>query len=412
LHKTSGAIIVTASHNPYFYNGLKFKNSLGGSASPKQTKIFEEKIKQTKEVDLPEVDIHSQNPEIKTVNPKNEYFSHLEGLVDCELISSSNPKVIVDPMFGAGQGYYYQLLKRLGVNVLEIHNQIDPFFGGLQPEPIMPHLNELKQTVVSEGYDLGLALDGDADRSGIIDNQGNFINSHQIFSLLLWHLTENKGQKGSVIKTVSTTSLIDKIAATNTLPLVETPVGFKYISDHMINNDVLIGGEESGGIGARGHIPERDGIFIGLLVLEMLAITKKTIPELLAKLFQKYGNFVYDRKDLDISDNLRKTFYEQLNQLNAQDFFNKQIDQTKNKDGVKYLFNDGSWLMLRLSGTEAVVRVYSEADSKIKMELNTYLMMGAGSCYVYPAQRPLLESIQRLTQKVKLKNSLRRAKAW
>lgn len=369
--KADAGIVITASHNPYYYNGFKIKNNKGGSASPEQIAALEPYL--DKKTKLPIHRFHT-NPKCPTFNPKAAFFTHLNNLIPNERFKNSNVKVIVDPLFGAGIGYFKELLQSYSVEAQEIHNQTHPSFGGLQPEPIGENLKDLKAAVIGAKAGIGLALDGDADRSGVVDENGAFINSHQIFALLLYHLVENKGLRGLVVKTYSTTSLVDIMAEKYGLEVKQTPIGFKHISNLMLNNDVLIGGEESGGIGIKGHIPERDGMLIGLMLLELMIETGKPIGQLLNNLYKQFGTFSYDRIDKIIQASSKQSLYKDLAESNISKIVNKDLRQVLNQDGYKYEFEDRSWLMFRLSGTESVVRIYAEAADP--NEVNRMLTLG------------------------------------
>ncbi len=358
-------IVITASHNPYYYNGFKIKNAQGGSASPEQIKSLEPYL--TKDATLPKHEFHSK-PACSVFNPFEDYAAHVAKIIDKKVFNQPSLKVVIDPVFGAGKGYFKQLLEQYNLEVIEIHNSENPSFGGLQPEPIGENLDELKKAVLKNNAHIGLALDGDADRSGVIDEKGNFVNSHQIFALLLYHLVENKKLTGSVIKTFSTTSLIDRMAENYGLSVKQTPIGFKYISNLMLSEDVLIGGEESGGIGVKGHIPERDGILINLMIVELMLVSGKSISELIGDLYQKFGSFMYNRIDKIILPKAKVTLYHNLKNSNVGDLVNKPLRSLHNSDGCKFEFEDRSWLMFRLSGTESVVRIYAEASSKDEVE--------------------------------------------
>ncbi len=364
--KADGAIMFTASHNPYRYNGLKFKAPYGGSASPDITNTIEHQLEENNRVKKePSVADFAKAVSIGTVkyfDPKKSYLKELARLVDVELIKKQPVSVVVDPMYGAGQGYLSDFLRDAGCEVKEIRGWRDPYFGGGNPEPFLPHLGELAETVTGH-YPLGLALDGDADRIGAIDVSGEFINSHMIFSLLLKYLYEEKGLTGDVVKTVSTTLMIDKLARAYGMRLHETPIGFKYICDKMLSDDILIGGEESGGIGIKNHIPERDGILMGALLVEILVFYKSTLSKLYADLANKHGRFCYDRVDIEIDADSRNRLLAFLRTYQPKKLAGIPVAFINTADGFKFSMEDDSWLMIRPSGTEAIVRLYSEAKS-------------------------------------------------
>lgn len=368
--KTDGAIMFTASHNPYRYNGLKFKAPYGGSATPDITEAIESFLEDdlAKEKELKTVDYDSavKSGDIKLLDLKEPYLSRLAELVDLDVIGKGNAKVVVDPMYGAGRGYLSELLKRAGCAVEEIHDVHDPYFGGGQPEPLGQHLADLSERV-SVAWPLGIALDGDADRIGAVDATGEFVSSHKIIALLLRYLHKEKGYSGEVVKTVSTTGMIDILASEYGLVLHETPIGFKYICDKMLEGDVLIGGEESGGIGVKGHIPERDGMLMGALLVEMTSYYGKTIGELWNELEIEHGFFYYDRVDVEIDPGYRERLLSALEEYEPVELAGIAVTRINRADGFKYCLEDNSWLMIRPSGTEPVVRVYCESDTPARV---------------------------------------------
>jgi alpha-D-glucose phosphate-specific phosphoglucomutase len=376
VNNADGAIMITASHNPPRYNGMKFKAPYGGSATPAITGKIEQSLESNFEAGKKpsgvDFDQALKNGSIRLFDPKAPYLKRIEHLLDLKTIREGNVSVVVDPMYGAGQGYLSAILGDNGCHVKEIHNTQDPCFGGLNPEPIGAHIRGLREAVLSEKASIGLALDGDADRVGAIDDKGGFVSSHKIFALLLRYLVNVKGWRGTVVKTVSTTSLIDLLAGELGLELFETPIGFKYICQHMLDGDVLIGGEESGGIGIKGHIPERDGMLIGSLLVEMTAYHKKTLSGLLKELHDEKGAFCYDRIDLETGRNINEELKSYMERPALDIPGPAGVRELKTTDGFKFCFKDGSWLMIRASGTEAVVRIYAEAATmdEVKRLLN------------------------------------------
>jgi alpha-D-glucose phosphate-specific phosphoglucomutase len=370
--KTDGAIMLTASHNPYRYNGLKFKAPYGGSATPEITNEIERQLEKNctdgRQPNLMTYDEALAGGAIRLFDPKTLYLKRISEIVDTDIIKRNGQGAVVDPMFGAGRGYLSEFLRSAGCDVLEIHDWADPYFGGGNPEPLGQNLADLIDEVTGKWL-LGIALDGDADRLGAIDQSGAFINSHMIFSLLLKYLHEEKGLSGDVVKTVSTTGMIDLLSAEYGLTVHETPIGFKYICDHMLAGDVLIGGEESGGIGVKGHIPERDGILMGALLVEMVNFYGKTLMELWADLENRHGKFCYDRVDIEIDPERRNRISKFFNNYEPSVLNGITVTRFDSRDGFKFYLNDGSWLMIRPSGTEAVVRVYSEAASGTRVDL-------------------------------------------
>ncbi len=369
-----GAVLITASHNPPQYNGLKFKAPYGGSATPEITrKIEEHYIRNQKENKKPKTMNMGQAQEkrlLRFFNPKEKYIARLLTILDKDLISSGASRrlsVVADPLYGAGQGYLKDALLKLGCEVEEIHGEVNPDFGGLNPEPIAENLRQLKDYVVEGNFDAGFALDGDADRAGAIDASGMFVNSHQIFALLLEHLVVKRGWCGDVVKTVSTTQMIDILAQEYKLNIFETPVGFKYICEHILEKDFLIGGEESGGIGVKNYIPERDGILISLLLVEIMLANGKTLGQLINELMDRIGHFYYDRWDVEIDHAVKPALLRYLKRFNPGSLLGRKVSKINNQDGYKYYLENNGWLMIRASGTEAVVRLYAEAESAQKV---------------------------------------------
>ncbi|HBA88926.1 MAG TPA: phosphoesterase [Geobacter sp.] len=366
--KGAGAgVMITASHNPPRYNGFKVKESFGGSARPSTTKVLEQMVAQniasSRPVLLSPLADGIASGLVQVVDVTAPYLAQLRRYVDLELIHSAGIKAVVDPMFGAGCG----LLPHLVPGITEIHGTENPSFGGHPPEPIAEHLGELSEVVRDGFFQVGLALDGDADRIGAVDETGEFFSSHRIFTVLLRHLYERKGVRGGVVKTVSTTRMIDLLAEKYGLELFETPIGFKHICEMMLDNDILMGGEESGGLGVKGHIPERDGILMALLLLEAMAMSGKGLRALLEETMDEIGHFHYTRIDLPIDNESKKRLLEQLNAGGITSIAGFEVAQHNFSDGFKYIFEDGSWLLIRPSGTEPVLRLYSEAGDPEKV---------------------------------------------
>ncbi len=367
--KRAGAgIMITASHNPAVYNGFKVKEAFGGSARPSTTKALESLVaanlasgRDIKEVLLPE----AISSELVTLfDASAGYLAQLGRYVDLNLISKAHIPLVADMMFGAGSGF----LKRLLPQATEIHSDYNPGFGGCPPEPTEEHLTELADLVKSGSYRVGLALDGDADRIGAVDETGSFFSSHMIFTVLLRHLYERKGLRGGVVKTVSTTRMIDLLAEKYGLELFETPIGFKHICELMMANDILMGGEESGGLGVKGHIPERDGILMGLLLLEAMAMSGKGLRQLLNETMDEIGHFYYRRIDLPIGQEAKAQLIVRLNTDSPALIGGLTVSATNFRDGFKFIFADNSWLLIRPSGTEPVLRLYSEAQDPAVVE--------------------------------------------
>ncbi len=370
-HKSNakGGIMITASHNPPQFNGLKIKMGFGGSALPSVVAEVEKELQALFDAGTLSVDVPADAADkVEKRDLRPAYFDGLRGMVDLDLIAKAGYKIVADPMHGSGSGYLSDILRGAGVGITEICKDRNPVFGGLNPEPIMQNLGPLKDAVLAENADVGLAIDGDADRVGAMDADGAFVDSHRIFALTLRHLYEDKGLRGSVVKTVSTTKLIDKLCAKYGLTLHVVPIGFKNICEWMLKEDVLIGGEESGGIGVQGYIPERDGPLMSLLLLETMATRKKRLEEQIAELMAEFGPHEYQRVDLHPEPSKMPAVVQSLKEDNPTEIAGKAVTNIDRMDGTKFEFADESWLLLRASGTEPVVRVYAEASSPEKVQ--------------------------------------------
>lgn len=364
----NAGIVITASHNPPRYNGFKLKAAYGGSATAEECALVEKELEiMDREARGPNLMDYQQAIDqelIRRFDPSWTYYQHLGTLVDLDKISEGELNVVADAMWGAGRGAFTSILSRTRCHVTEIRGVLNPGFGGIHPEPIARYLNDLVAAVQRAQADVGLATDGDADRIGAVDALGNFIDPHTIFALVLRHLVEKRGLRGDVVKTVSTTFMIDNLTKKYGLTLHETPVGFNHIADLMLQHDVLIGGEESGGISIRGHIPEGDGILMGLLLLEVMAELKAPLHEIVAGLQAEYGPAYYDRIDAHLTHQLpKKDMVQRLANAAPNQVGGETIVRVDTLDGVKFYLADGSWLLIRPSGTEPVLRIYAEARS-------------------------------------------------
>lgn len=364
--KAAAGIMITASHNPPRYNGLKLKAAYGGAASPAQARRVEHYLTQAEaQARGPNIMDYQRALDmdlIRRFDPVWPYYEHLGQLVDLDVISNGEVRVVADAMYGSGRGCISEILSRTRCRVQEIRGEMNPGFGGIHPEPIAKYLNALVAAMSANHADVGLATDGDADRIGAMDSLGNFVDPHHIFALALRYLVERRGWTGSVVKTVSTTRMIDRFAGKYGLPLQETPVGFNHIADLMLEDDVLIGGEESGGIGIKGHIPEGDGILMGLLLLEIVADAGCPLHELIADIQEEAGPTCYARTDLRLRQPVVKgEMVSRLTNNAPASIGGTAIQEIETLDGVKLLLGDESWLLIRPSGTEPVLRVYAEA---------------------------------------------------
>lgn len=358
--QAAGAIVITASHNPWQWNGFKFKASYGGSADPAIIKKIEANLPDTV------TSVHKgRAAAVESCDLVGPYLHHIESVVNLKRIAQRNFLFIADPMYGAARGCIKTLCAGAGIRCEEIHPQADPCFDGIHPEPIEPHINELSQAVVRSRADAGFATDGDADRVGAVDRTGQFIDSHQIFSILLRYLVEARGMRGGVVKSFSATKLLDLLAKKHALPLYETPIGFKYICDRMLSDDILIGGEESGGIGipALGG-PERDGVLNAMVLAEAMAHYGKSLGEMVADLHREFGPYHYGRVDLELRPGQKERAMASVSARDLQQFAGLRVERREDLDGIKMYLENGAWLLVRPSGTEPLLRVYSEAPSR------------------------------------------------
>ncbi|MDP3804880.1 MAG: phosphoglucomutase/phosphomannomutase family protein [Candidatus Omnitrophota bacterium] len=357
-----GGVMITASHNPARYNGIKYKAYYGGSAMPDITKKFEEYLGKSEVLYASLQNLRSKGMvEVEDIVP--EHLGFIKKYVNMKLLKNTRLKILVDSMYGTGNDYILDLLKGGKCKVDVIHNVYNPSFGGINPEPIFPNLKELADKVKKGKYDIGIATDGDADRLGIALPDGKLLTGHKVMTLLLLHLLEDRKMKGGVVQTLCGTFLIEKICKKYGLRMYETPVGFKYICELMLKEDILVGGEETGGVAFKNSIPERDGVLSGLLILEMMAMRKKKIPEILKGIDKEYGTYEYRRLDLKYPDDKKSKLIDFLKNTPPKDILGKSVVEIKTTDGYKFICDDASWFMMRLSGTEPILRVYAEAGS-------------------------------------------------
>ena len=358
LRGAAAGIQITASHNPYRWSGVKLKASYGSSASAAIVAQVETELEKVLRDGVPR--LPPRRDLIHSLDVRAPYLETLDRLVDWDRLRSSKFHFLIDPMHGAGRGLLHDLFRRHGVEAGEIRSTRDPLFGGVNPEPIEPHVEALQQAVRAGGYDAGFAFDGDADRIGAIDHDGTFITPHQIFSILLWHLVGTRKLSGGVVKSFSTTKMIDKISAKFGRQLWETPIGFKYICDRMLESDVVLGGEESGGIATKLHLPERDATVSALLLAEVMAWHGKRLGELVAMLHHEFGEHHYGRTDLTLKDGQKEKAIAHFERANLRYFLGWPIVRREDLDGVKVYLGDVGWAMVRASGTEPMLRIYAE----------------------------------------------------
>jgi phosphoglucomutase len=360
-----GAINFTASHNPSGYNGIKFSTPDGAPAMPEVTKQIEDEIA-AQDVGPTSVIGHEKGA-TGSLEPRAMYLKRLREIIDLNAIRQANLKVVFDPLWGAARGYPDALLREVGIQVATVHDYRDVLFGGHAPEPDDHLLEDLRAKMRETKAHIGIATDGDADRFGIVDEDGTFFQPNYIIALLFDYLVESRGWKNGVGKSVATTNLINALAKYHGVELHETPVGFKYIGELIKADRIVIGGEESAGLSIRHHVPEKDGILAGLLCCEMVARRGKSLGRQLQELFAKVGSCYPKRENFRLTPEVKAKFTEKLGQT-PRDFFGREVREVVRTDGLKLVCHDGSWVCYRLSGTEPVVRVYSEAGSKEELE--------------------------------------------
>jgi len=361
--KADGAINFTASHNPPEYNGIKFSTPDGAPALPEVTQHIEKEIRD----DEPPIPESNSKASSQSLDPKPAYLARLREAVDVTGIQKAGLRVVFDPLWGAARGYSDSLLREAGVNVATVHDYRDVLFGNHAPEPDDHLLEPLREKMREKKAHIGIATDGDADRFGIVDEDGTFLQPNYVIALLFDYLVESRGWKNGVGKSVATTNLVNALAKYHKVELHETPVGFKYIGELIKQDKIAIGGEESAGLSIRHHVPEKDGILAGLLCCEMVATRKKSLGRQLQELFAKVGSFYPMRENFRLTPEVKAKFTEKL-RVDPKDFSGQRVSEVVRKDGLKLVLPNGSWICYRLSGTEPVVRVYSEAPSAQELQ--------------------------------------------
>jgi len=370
--QADGGVMITASHNPPRYNGIKLKAAFGGSASPADCKDVERRIVAANGTPPQRLDLEVaiERGLVARFDPFPAYTRHVHTLVDFEAIRRANLSVAVDAMYGAGRIYLRKMLEDAGCRVVELRNEMNPGFNGIHPEPIARHLGPLIEEMLTGEHWIGLATDGDADRIGAVDPTGRFIDPHAIMALLIEHLVNERKLRGSIVKTVSTTQMLNRLALRYGLPIYETPVGFNHITDYMLSESVLVGGEESGGISILGHIPEGDGLLMGMLLVEMVAQRKQTLVEMLDVLMAApdVGVFCYGRVDRPVRPFKKSDLVAGLMDNVPNTLADVAVMDVSSRDGVKFILIDDSWLLIRPSGTEPILRIYAEGrtDEQVK----------------------------------------------
>jgi len=358
-----GGVVITASHNPPEFNGFKIKAPWGGSADSETTSAVEKLL----DAEIPKRAVLALDERESTRPAVTSYREQLASYVNLDRIRAFPATVVVDPMHGSGGHWVESFLSGGQLKIETIRGNRDPLFGGINPEPIDSNLGALKQRVIETGALAGLATDGDADRVGAVNELGETMTMHAVVPLMLLHLVRQRKMSGAVVRTFSQSVLLKRIAAAHNLKLYETPIGFKYIAELMLKDDILIGAEESGGIGVKGHIPERDGILNSLLFLEAIVSSGKPPSEMLRELHREFGEFHFGRKDLHVELQVGLRLLERLRQATPESIAGYEVVGVETMDGTKLLFDDESWLLFRQSGTEPVLRIYSEATSIAKV---------------------------------------------
>jgi phosphomannomutase len=373
--KTSGGLVITASHNPYYFSGLKYKPEYAGSASPEVTNRLEEEIQRVQRggrVRQVRFDDAERDGRIEVFDPQPAYIAQINRLVDLGRVKAAGLRILHEPMYGASQGYVRALLAGGKTTVEEIHQERNPGFGGMHPEPIAQYMPEALERMRSGRFDLGIANDGDADRVGIIDEKGQFVNQLQVMALLMMYLVEKRGMKGDVVRSLTSTSMVDKLGERFGITVHELPVGFKYLGPKMQEVNGLLGGEESGGFAFRGHIPERDGVLSGMMFAAMIVDYGRPLSKILDHLTELVGPHAYARHDLHLDRDeypaRRAEIYGRLQQDPPTEIAGSRIVRSRTDDGFKFYLQDGSWVLIRFSGTEPLIRVYSEAPTMERVD--------------------------------------------
>lgn len=368
--RAGGGVAITASHNPGRYNGYKFKPETGGSATDETVAELERLILRLQAAGGTTRPRVPRPAKVERVDLVPRYLGQIAGLVDLDMLRSAGLRVVTDPMFGAGGGMFDRLLGGGATSVTEIHGEPNPAFPGIEhPEPIGPNLGELSRRVVAEGADAGIANDGDADRVGLVDETGRFVTTLESFSLICLHQLDLLSRRGPLIRSLTQSSMIDRLGAIYGVPVTETKVGFKHLAPLFESQDALAAGEESGGYTIRGHVPDRDGILCGLLVLELMARTGRRLSELVDWLFELVGPHFYDRIDLEFDPQLRDAIEDRIRSAAPAELAGLAVEGTRTDDGYKFNLAGGSWMLVRFSGTEPLLRTYAEADSPERVAL-------------------------------------------
>jgi len=369
--EAGGGIIITASHNTAIWNGFKYKSEFGSSASPEIIVGLEAEIaRNLAEGGIVKMELAEAVKQglVEKIDFAPLYFKHLAGLVDLDGLRRARLKVVVDSMYGAGAGYIKTLLSGGAIEVVEINGERNPLFAGIQPEPIAVNLTGLSAVVREQQAGVGLATDGDADRIGIIDEKGRFLTTLEVFSLLALYLLEVRGERGLIVRTLTSSTMLDRLGEIFGVAVRETPVGFKHVAPMMMAEDALIGGEESGGYGFRGNVPERDGILAALYFLDLMVRMDKSPSQLIDYLFAKVGPHYFNRTDVEFPEEERRSIIKRVENNQVKQIDGIEVVRIDTADGFRFVLADTSWLLIRFSGTEPLLRIYAESDSPARLE--------------------------------------------
>lgn len=371
LQKAAGSVVITSSHNPAEWNGFKVRTDYAGAAPPEVLTQIESMIGEAYGKDVPRLALDEAKTRglVQMIDPRGPYLAHLAELVEIGRLRDAGLRVVIDPMYGAGMGYLSALLAGGKTQVREIRGEVNPAFPGMHnPEPIPRNLEATVVSVTEFGAQVALCTDGDADRVGVIDGDGRFVNQLETYALLAYYLLEVRGERGPMVKSVTTTSMIRKLGELYDVPVYETGVGFKYLGPKMRETDAIIAGEESGGFAFRGHLPERDGVLSALYILDLMAQRGKDLPALLEEVFAKVGPHYYDRIDITMTPEERDRVVELLPSIAPKELAGLPVRELDTTDGLRFLMDDGAWALIRLSGTEPLMRIYTEVRDAAKVQ--------------------------------------------